>query len=217
MKTNAPRPVLPSLAAVSASLWVDKWGKLWCRSHRSLCWPGLLAQVSTSSELPEATAGETNQNLSGRCMPVIIREEEGRGRRCGRPAQWLMCLHKELQEGRGEGITKSSPCQPLGQQRARVCWLLEGFLQQAQEGSKFVRSSKWHLRGENGGWDFPGSAKPLSRSLSLAWLVILFYLQRESILPFLAHPSKSSEFQYRSLSFWWAILTLFCQPLFCVY
>ena len=101
--------------------------------------------------------------------------------------------------GKGEGITKSSPCQPLGQQRARVCWLLEGFLQQAQEGSKFVRSSKWHLRGENGGWDFPGSAKPLSRSLSLAWLVILFYLQRESILPF--HPSKSSEFQYRSLSF----------------
>lgn len=93
---------------------------------------------------------------------------------------------QELQEGRGEGITKSSPCQPLGQQRARVCLLLEVVLQEAQEGSKFVRSSKWHLSGENGGWDFLGSAKPLSRSLRLAWLVIRFYLQRESILPL--HP-----------------------------
>ena len=72
-------------------------------------------------------------------------------------SQWLMYLHHEQQEGR-----ESSTSPAHGEEGAEVCLLSEVFLQEAQEGSKFLRSLKWCLRGAKWWLDFPGSAKPLT-------------------------------------------------------
>lgn len=73
-----------------------------------------------------------------------------------------MYLRHELQEEGGQGAIRSSHHQPKEEQRARV-W-------EAEEGGHLLRSLEQCLRGADCGWDFLGSAKAPTGSLSPASL-----------------------------------------------
>lgn len=105
--------------------------------------PGLvpLAQISTCSASPERQQEDRdNQNMSGRCMSAGNQRtgKQGKDMWANGPSPGRM----------GRGCNQKGPIvsQPMAEQRARVCLLFEGALQEAQEQNKFPKC----LRGARG-------------------------------------------------------------------
>lgn len=126
-----------------------------------------------------------------------MRGQESGEKRCGLVSQGLRYLHHKLQEKGGQGVIRISHRQPMGEQRAKS---LGGWgRRQSPEVSDVVsEGSRWWA-------GLSGLSKVPYQVSKPCLLLILFYLERDSVLP--PHPgqpnrARALRIEHCCLSYW---------------